>query len=149
LPEHKAEVIRRLQERGAVVAMIGDGINDAPALAQADLGIAMLSGADIAMQAASVVLTTRSLRKIIEIFDLSQKTLRIVRQNLFWAFFYNGVGVALAVAGVLNPIMAAGAMLLSSASVVGNSLRLARRPRTLTDHDSGLRLCRPVTGHAI
>jgi len=149
LPEHKAEVIRRLQERGAVVAMIGDGINDAPALAQADLGIAMLSGADIAMQAASVVLTTRSLRKIIEIFDLSQKTLRIVRQNLFWAFFYNGVGVALAVAGVLNPIMAAGAMLLSSASVVGNSLRLARRPRTLIDHDSGLRLCRPVTGHAI
>lgn len=127
LPEEKVEVVRRLQEKGATVAMVGDGINDAPALAQADLGIAMGSGTDIAIEAAAVVLMNSSLRKILDVFDLSRKTMRLVRQNLFWAFFYNSVGITLAVAGILNPIMAATAMLLSSVSVVANSMRLARQ----------------------
>jgi len=128
LPEEKAEAVRRLQATGAVVAMVGDGINDAPALAQADLGIAMGTGTDVAMKAAAVVLMNGSLPRILDVFDLSQKTMRVVRQNLFWAFFYNSVGIALAVAGILNPIMAASAMLLSSLSVVANSMRLSRRP---------------------
>src|SRR4051812_34483758 len=127
LPEEKAQAVRDLQQRGAVVAMIGDGINDAPALAQADLGIAMGSGTDLAMKAAAVVLMTGSLARIPDVFALAQKTIQIVRQNLFWAFFYNVIGISLAVAGVLNPIMAAFGMLLSSLSVVGNSMRLSRQ----------------------
>jgi len=127
LPEEKAGAVRCLQERCSVVAMVGDGINDAPALAQADLGIAMGSGTDIAMKAAAVVLMNGSLPKILDVFDLSQKAMRVVRQNLFWAFFYNTIGITLAVAGILNPIMAASAMLLSSVSVVANSMRLARQ----------------------
>jgi heavy metal translocating P-type ATPase len=127
LPDQKARAVRDLQQRGAVVAMIGDGVNDAPALAQADLGIAMGSGTDIAMKAAAVVLMNASLARIPDVFALAQKTIRIVRQNLFWAFFYNVIGISLAVAGVLNPIMAAFAMLLSSLSVVGNSMRLTRQ----------------------
>ncbi len=126
LPEGKAELVKDLQKDGAVVAMVGDGINDAPALAQADLGVAMGSGADIAVKAAAVVLMNSSLEKIPEIFALATKTIRVVRQNLFWAFFYNAIGISLAIAGILNPILAAGAMLLSSASVVINSLRLNR-----------------------
>jgi len=127
LPAEKVDWIGRFRKRFAPLAMVGDGINDAPALAQADLGIALGSGADIAMKSAAVVLLNGSLPKILEVFNLSQKTMRVVRQNLFWAFFYNSFGITLAIAGVLNPIMAAAAMLLSSVSVVGNSLRLARQ----------------------
>ena len=124
-PEEKVAYIRGLQARGLKVAMIGDGVNDAPSLAQADLGIALGSGADIAMQAAPLVLMSNSLASIIETLDLARRTFRIVRQNLFWAFAYNTVGITLAVTGVLNPILAAGAMALSSVSVIANSRRLA------------------------
>jgi len=127
LPSEKAGVVREYKAENAVVAMVGDGINDAPALAEADLGIAMGSGTDIAMRAASVVLMDNDLGKIPQILDLAKKTLRIIRQNLFWAFFYNAIGITLAIAGVLSPIFAAVAMLLSSVSVVGNSLRLSRQ----------------------
>jgi len=123
-PDRKIEIIRELQQKGSTVAMIGDGVNDAPSLAQADLGIALGSGADIALQAAPLVLMNNSLAAVIDTLDLGRRTFRIVRQNLFWAFAYNAVGITLAMAGVLNPIMAAGAMVLSSLSVIGNSRRL-------------------------
>src|ERR1035438_1264459 len=125
-PERKATIIRELQQQGKVVAMIGDGVNDAPSLAQADLGIALSSGVDIAIEAAPLVLMGRSLTAITETLDLARRTFAIVRQNLFWAFAYNVVGITLAMAGVLNPIMAAAAMVLSSLSVIGNSRRLAK-----------------------
>jgi P-type E1-E2 ATPase len=124
-PFRKVEIVRDLQRRGDVVAMIGDGVNDAPSLAQADLGIALGSGADIAMMAAPLVLMGASLDGVIQTLDLARRTFRIVRQNLFWAFAYNVAGIALAAAGVLNPILAAAAMVLSSLSVIGNSRRLA------------------------
>jgi P-type E1-E2 ATPase len=126
-PAGKATLIQQLQQAGKRVAILGDGVNDAPALAQADLGIALGTGADIAMSAAPVVLVSGSLAKVEEAFRLAAKTTRVVRQNLFWAFLYNVVGITLAVIGVLTPIFAAAAMLLSSTSVVANSMRLAQK----------------------
>ncbi|MFZ1937775.1 MAG: HAD-IC family P-type ATPase, partial [Terracidiphilus sp.] len=125
-PEGKAALVQELQRAGKRVAVIGDGVNDAPALACADLGIALGTGADVAMSAAPVVLVGGSLEKVEEIFQLADRATRVIHQNLFWAFFYNTAGIALAISGLLNPIMAAGAMLLSSTSVVANSMRLNR-----------------------
>jgi heavy metal translocating P-type ATPase len=124
-PDRKVDMIRDLQARGIRVAFLGDGVNDAPSLAQADLGIALGSGADIAIEAAPLVLMGKSLDAVIDTLDLARRTFRIVRQNLFWAFVYNAAGISLAAAGVLTPIMAAGAMVISSLSVIANSRRLA------------------------
>ena len=125
-PKGKAAIVDQLKQEGKRVAVIGDGVNDAPALASADLGIALGTGADIAMSAAPIVLVSGSLEKVEEAFRLAAMATRIIRQNLFWAFFYNAAGIALAISGILNPIMAAGAMLASSASVIANSMRLSR-----------------------
>jgi P-type E1-E2 ATPase len=129
-PEGKASLVKELQQAGKRVAVIGDGVNDAPALATADLGIALGTGAEIAMSAAPVVLVNGSLEKVEETFRIAADTTRIIRQNLFWAFFYNTTGIALAISGVLNPIMAAAAMFLSSVSVIANSMRLSRSQAT-------------------
>jgi Cu+-exporting ATPase len=148
LPTDKADVVRRLQQGGAAVAFVGDGINDAPALAQADVGLAIGTGTDIAIESADVVLMSGDLRNVPNAIALSKATIRNIRQNLFWAFAYNAVLIPVAAGALypafgilLSPMVAGLAMALSSVSVLGNALRLrAFRPPVRTGEDRGAAL---------
>ena len=126
MPSDKSKTVQSIQDSGEVVCMIGDGINDAPALAQADVGIAMGTGADIAMESGDIILIKGDLSKVKKAISLSNKTFRKIRQNLFWASIYNLIAIPMAIFGVLHPILAEALMAFSSINVVWNSARLRR-----------------------
>ena len=126
LPDQKVTKITELQKQGKIVAFVGDGINDAPALTKADIGIAVGGGTDIAMESGNIVLMNSDPTKVISAINLSKKTFSTIKQNLFFAFIYNIIAIPLAALGFLNPMIAAAAMSLSSVSVVTNSLRIKR-----------------------
>ena len=125
-PEQKAEFVKQLQAQGERVAFVGDGINDAPALTQADLGIAVSRASDVAREAADIILLKSEIGALPEALGLARATLRTIKQNLFWAFFYNALGVPLAAMGFISPIFCAEAMGVSYLVVIGNALRLLR-----------------------
>jgi Cu+-exporting ATPase len=126
LPADKARVVQDLQRQGKVVAMVGDGVNDAPALAVADIGIAIGSGSDVAKETGGIILVKNDVRDVVAGIRLSRATMRKIKQNLFWAFIYNTVGIPVAALGFLNPMIAGAAMALSSLSVIVNSALLKR-----------------------
>jgi Cu+-exporting ATPase len=138
LPEQKAAVISELRKGGVRVVMVGDGINDAPALATADIGVAMAAGTDVAMQTAGITLMQSDPRRVADAIEVSRLTHRKIRQNLFWAFVYNMAGIPLAALGLLDPVVAGAAMAFSSVSVVANALLLNRwspRQRAARERD--------------